>query len=181
MKQNSLLTIIILALLVVNIILSGIMMISFMGTNKKTADLVSDIAAVLNLELGVDEEEEEKEVPMSEQMPWAIEGALTIPLQNEKIFDEDGNVVSTKEHYIAFNVSFSLYTEGEGYKDYGAEFGNYESLIKDAINSTVSKHSIEECREDFDAIRAEMLEAVRQLFDKNEFIYKIAISELRYQ
>lgn len=83
--KNNLLTIIILALLVVNIILSGIMMISFMGTNKKTADLVSDIAAVLNLELGVDEEEEEPMIPMSEQVPWAIEGAMTIPLQNEKL------------------------------------------------------------------------------------------------
>ena len=181
MKQNNLLTIIILALLIVNIIMSGIMMISFMGTNKKTADLVSDIASVLQLELGVDEEEEVKEIPMSEQMPWAIEGALTIPLQNEKILNDEGNVVGTKEHYIAFNVSFSLYTKGEGYKEYGAEFGNYESLIKDAINSTVSKHTIEECREDFDSVRNEMLEAVRQLFDENEFIYKIAISELKYQ
>lgn len=179
--KNNLLTIIILALLIVNIILSGIMMISFMGTNKKTADLVSDIAAVLNLELGVDEEEAEVVIPMSEQVPWAIEGAMTIPLQNEKILDKDGNVVSTKEHYIAFNISFSLYTKGEGYKDYGAEFGNYETLIKDAINSTVSAHTIDECRNDFDAIRAEMLESVKELFDKNEFIYKIAISELKFQ
>ncbi len=181
MKQNNLLTIIILALLIVNIILSGIMMISFMGTNKKTADLVSDIAAVLNLELGVEAEGEEPEIPMSEQTPWAIEAPLTIPLQTEKVLDEEGNVVSTKDHYLKFNVSFSLYTEGEGYKDYGAAFGDYESLIKDAISSTVSKHTIDECRDDFDAIRAEMLEAVRQLFDKNEFIYKIAISELKYQ
>ena len=179
--KNNLLTIIILALLVVNIILSGIMMISFMGTNKKTADLVSDIAAVLNLELGVDEEEAEMAIPMSEQVPWAIEGAMTIPLQNEKTYDAEGNVISTKEHYIAFNVSFSLYTKGEGYKDYGAEFGNYEALIKDAINSTVTMHTIDECRNDFDAIRAEMLEAVKDLFDKNEFIYKIAISELKFQ
>lgn len=179
--KNNLLTIIILALLVVNIILSGIMMISFMGTNKKTADLVSDIAAVLNLELGVDTEEEETVIPMSEQVPWAIEGAMTIPLQSEKTLDEDGNVISTKEHYIAFNVSFSLYTKGEGYKEYGAEFGNYEALIKDAINSTVSVHTIDECRNDFDAIRAEMLESVKALFDKDEFIYKIAISELRFQ
>ena len=179
--KNNLLTIIILALLVVNIILSGIMMISFMGTNKKTADLVSDIAAVLNQELGVDEEEAETVIPMSEQVPWAIEGAMTIPLQNEKTYDEEGNVVSTKEHYIAFNVSFSLHTKGEGYKDYGAEFGNYEALIKDAINSTVTVHTIDECRNDFDAIRAEMLESVKALFDKNEFIYKIAISELKFQ
>lgn len=90
-------------------------------------------------------------------------------------------MISTKEHYIAFNVSFSLYTKGEGYKNYGEEFGNYETLIKDAINSTVSVHTIDECRNDFDAIRAEMLEAVKGLFDKNEFIYKIAISELKFQ
>ncbi len=179
--KNNLLTIIILALLIVNIILTGIMMISFMGTNKKTADLVSDIAAVLNLELGVDEDEEVIEIPMSEQTPWAMEGAMTIPLQSEQILDADGNVVSTKEHYIMFNVSFSLYTKGEGYKNYGETFGDYESLIQDAINSTVSKHSIDECRNDFETVREEMLVAVRGLFDKNEFIYKIAISEIKYQ
>lgn len=179
--KNNLLSIIILALLIVNIILSGIMMISFMGTNKKTADLVSDIAAVLNLELGVGEEEEVAEIPMSQQTPWAMEGAMTIPLQNETVLDEAGNAVSVKEHYIMFNVSFSLYNKGDGYKDYGEEFGNYESLIEDVINSTVSKHTIDECRNDFDAIREEMLEAVRGLFDKNEFIYKIAISEIKYQ
>lgn len=179
--KNNLLTIIILALLIVNIILSGIMMISFMGTNKKTADLVSDIAAVLNLELGVGEEEVEAEIPMSQQTPWALEGALTIPLQSEQVLDESGNVVSSKEHYIMFNVSFSLYTKGDGYKDYGATFGDYETLIKDAINSTVSSHTIDECRNDFETVREEMLEAVRGLFDKNEFIYKIAISEIKYQ
>ncbi len=179
--KNNLLTIIIMALLIVNIIMTGIMMISFMGTNKKTADLVSDIAAVLNLELGVDEGEEEAEVPMSQQIPWAMEGAMTIPLQSEQIFDADGNVTNTKEHYIMFNVSFSLNTKGDGYKAYGESFGNYESLIEDAINSTVSKHTIDECRNDFETVREEMLEAVRGLFDKNEFIYKIAISEIRYQ
>lgn len=180
--KNNLLTIIIMALLIVNIIMTGIMMISFMGTNKKTADLVSDIAAVLNLELGIDSEEDaEVEIPMSQQTPWAMEGAMTIPLQSEKVLDAQGNVESVKEHYIMFNVSFSLNTKGDGYKDYGATFGDYESLIEDAINSTVSKHTIDECRNDFEMVREEMLESVRGLFDKNEFIYKIAISEIRYQ
>lgn len=179
--KNNLFTVIIMALLVVNIIMTGIMMISFMGTNKKTADLVSDIAAVLNLELGVGEEEQEQEIPMSQQVPWAMESAMTIPLQNEKIYDADGNVTGTKEHYIMFNVSFSLNSKGDGYKAYGESFGDYESLIGDAINSVVSKHTIDECRDNFDEVREEMLEAVRDLFDKNEFIYKIAISEIKYQ
>ena len=181
MKKN-LLTIVILALLIVNIVLTSIMMISMMGTNKKTADLVSDIAAVLNLELGVgDEEEEEVEIPMSQQEIWNLDGNMTIPLQPEKIVDAAGNVTGSKDHYIQFSVSFSLDTKGEGYKDYGGEnIVNYESMVEDAINKTVSKHTIEECRNDFESIRAEILESVRALFDK-EFIYKVVINEIKFQ
>lgn len=50
MKKN-LLSILILVLLIVNIALTTVMMISVTGTNKKTAELVTSIATVLNLEL----------------------------------------------------------------------------------------------------------------------------------
>jgi flagellar FliL protein len=50
MKKN-LLTILILALMIVNVALSVITMISVTGTNKKTAALVDTIATVLNLEI----------------------------------------------------------------------------------------------------------------------------------
>ena len=49
MKKN-LLSIIILALLVVNLGMTGFMMLSVMTTNSKTAKLISDIAAALELE-----------------------------------------------------------------------------------------------------------------------------------
>lgn len=171
MKKN-LLSIIILALLIVNIVLTSIMMISMMGTNKKTADLVSDIAAVLNLELGIaNGEDEVVEIPMSQQEIWNLDSSMTIPLRSE-----DG-----KDHYIQFTVSFSLDTKGEGYKQYGGEnIANYESVVKDAITSTVSQHTIDDCRNDFDTIRAEILESVKGLFDK-EFIYKVAINEIKFQ
>ena len=50
MKKN-LLSILILVLLLVNIALTSVMMISVIGTNKKNAELVTSIAAVMNLEL----------------------------------------------------------------------------------------------------------------------------------
>ena len=50
MKKN-LLTIVILALLLVNIALTAVMMISVTTTNNKTANLVTTIATVMNLEL----------------------------------------------------------------------------------------------------------------------------------
>ncbi len=180
MKKN-LLTIIIIALLIVNIVLTGIMMISMMGTNKKTADLVSDIAAVLNLELGVEEEEEVVEIPMSQQFIWNLTDKLEIPLQSEDIVDTEGNVTGKKDHYIVFTtIAFSLDTKAKGYKEYGENIANYESMVRDAVTSTVSKHTIDDCRNDFDTIREEVLEAVRGLFDE-EFIYNVAISGIKYQ
>lgn len=179
MKKN-LFSIIIIALLVVNIVMTGIMMISMMGTNKKTADLVSDIAAVLNLELGVGEEEAEVEIPMSQQYIWNLEGTMTIPLQSEPVYDAEGKVTGSKDHYIAFDISFALDMKGEGYKEYGENIANYESLVKDAVTATVSKHTIEECRNDFDTVRDEILVAVQDLFDK-EFVYKVAINGIKYQ
>ena len=53
-------------------------------------------------------------------------------------------------------------------------------LSADAITKTVSKHTIEECRNDFETIREEILVAVKALFDK-EFIYKVAINEIKFQ
>ena len=180
MKKN-LLSFVILALVLVNIVLTSIMMISMLGTNKKTADLVSDIAAVLNLELGMDEEEEKVEIPMSQQEIWNLDGSMTIPLQSEAVVDEQGNVIGQKDHYIQFTVSFSLDTKGEGYKDYGGEnITNYESMVEDAITKTVSAHTIDECRNDFESIREEILVSVQSLFDK-EFIYKVAINEIKFQ
>ncbi len=180
MKKN-LLTIIIIALLIVNIVLTGIMMISMMGTNKKTADLVSDIAAVLNLELGVEEEEEVVEIPMSQQFIWNLTDKLEIPLQSEDIVDVNGNITGKKDHYIVFEtIAFSLDTKAKGYKEYGENIANYESMVRDAVTSTVSKHTIDDCRNDFDTIRKDVLEAVRALFDE-EFIYNVAISGIKYQ
>ena len=180
MKKN-LLTIIVIALLIVNIVMTGIMMVSMMGTNKKTADLVSDIAAVLNLELGVEEEEEVVEIPMSQQFIWNLTDKLEIPLQSEDIVDVNGNITGKKDHYIVFEtIAFSLDTKAKGYKEYGENIANYESMVRDAVTSTVSKHTIDDCRNDFDTIRKDVLEAVRALFDE-EFIYNVAISGIKYQ
>lgn len=172
MKRN-LLSVLILALLIVNVILTSIMMVNVTQTNRKTAELVGNIAAVLNLELNPMGEDEM--IPMEQLEVYDISSSMTIPLRSE----------DDKSHYVVFNVSFSLNTKGEGYKKYGGEnFASYESLIKDAISSTVSQYTVDECidNEKFEAIRKEILKSVKALFvGENEFIYKVAISERKTQ
>ena len=111
MKKN-LLSIIILALLIVNIVLTSIMMFSVTGASKKTAALVNDIAAVLDLELEANKANDENqvvEVAMEDMEVYELSEKLTIPCKK----GEDG-----KDHYYIANVSLSMNTKDSGYKKY---------------------------------------------------------------
>ena len=172
MKKN-LLTVLILALVLVNVILSAVMMFSVMSTNSKTAALVNQVATILNLELG---EPGEERVSLSDLSLWNLtmnNNRMIIPLASE-----DGEA-----HYIGFEeVAFSLNTKAEGYKTYGeaVEAGTYESIVKDVITETVSKYTLAECNTNFDMIKAEILKNVQDLFDQ-DFIHSVAISGIQTQ
>lgn len=175
MKKN-LLSVIILALLIVNIVLTSIMMFSVTGASKKTSALVNDIASVLSLELENNstaaEGTETVEIPMENVEVFDISGELTIPCKQ----GEDGS-----DHYCITNVSLSLNTKDKGYKKYGGEeLTARESLIKSEIFEVFRDHTIDEVREDIDSIGAEILNRIQTMFD-SEFIFKVSFSNTLYQ
>ena len=81
MKKN-LLSIVILALLIVNLVMTSIMMISVTGTNKKTAAIVTDIASILKLELNPNGEAEtaEEVVSLEDTQVYDLPEAMTITI-----------------------------------------------------------------------------------------------------
>ncbi len=173
MKKN-LLTVIILALLVVNIVLTSVLMFSVMGTNKKTAELVTNIATVLDLELTVPgEDKDAEEISLADTAVHNFTSAMTIPLAGE----------DDKQRYIIFEISLSMNTKHEDYKEYGETIAERESLMEDAINSVVSTYTEAECREDLKnglaGLKAEILAAIQELF-QSDFIYKVAINEVKF-
>lgn len=171
MKKN-LLTVLILALLLVNIVLTSVLMFSVMSTNKKTAELVTNIATVMNLELTVPGEEQQVEVSLTDTEVYALANSMTIPLKN------DGT--SDKATYMVFDVAFSLNMKHDDYETYGGEaMATYESLIKDAVSTVVSSHTQSECMDDIEGLKAEILDAVQDLF-QSDFIYKVSISEPKF-
>lgn len=177
MKKN-ILSIIILALLIVNIVLTSVMMFNVTSTNKKVADLVGNIATVMNLELTVPGQEVKEEISLKDTAFYAIANPMTMPLAAE--ITADGQ---KKEGYLVCNVSFSLNTKHKDYKTYGSDeaMAEQEELIKDAINTIVSRHTSSELRADagLESLKAEILAAVQELF-QSDFIYKVSISEVKY-
>ncbi|MDE7269527.1 MAG: flagellar basal body-associated FliL family protein [Acetatifactor sp.] len=177
MKKN-ILSIIILALLIVNIVLTSVMMFNVTSTNKKVADLVGNIATVMNLELTVPGQETKEEISLKDTAFYAIANPMTMPLAAEVVGDGQ-----SKQGYLVCNVSFSLNTKHKDYKTYGSDeaMAEQEGLLKDAINTIVSKHTASELQADpgLEGLKAEILAAVQELF-QSDFIYKVSISEVKY-
>jgi len=169
MKKN-LLTVLILALLMVNLALTGIMAFSVMNTNKKTAELIGNIATVLNFELSTPgEETEDTSVSLADTEVKDLTGSMTIPLAN------DG---SGKQSYIVFEVFLSMNTKHPDYAEYGATIGDRESLIKDRITAVVSQKTEAECQ-DLELLKQDILDAIQKLFN-SDFIYSVGLNGIKY-
>ena len=172
MKKN-MISIAILALLIVNIVISAITLASVMGTNKKTAALVTDIAAAIKLDLGEDAiEEAEISVPMEDVVTYDIV-EMMIPLK--KGMTAEG-VPEAKDHYLLASLTLSMNSKDDDYKTYG-DLTTRESLIKGEIHDVIAGYTLDEVRdrEIIHAIEKEILERIQTLFD-SQFIYKVTIT-----
>lgn len=180
MKKN-LLSILILVLLIVNIAMTAVMMISVTGTNKKTAELITNIATVLNLELYSPGGIPLADVPLSETETYEM-SELMIPLKRSTVVNEDGTTsTSSKQNYLIFTPSLFQNTKNKDYKAYGGEekIASKVKLIEDTITGVVREHTLEECQDDLDGIRDEILAEIQRLFD-SDFIFKIGLSGIKF-
>lgn len=174
MKKN-LLSILILALLIVNIVLNVIVMISVTSTNKKTASLIGNIATILNLELEKgDEQEGEVVVSMEDTATYDIADKLTVPLRMES--EENGG--DGKQHFLVVSVSLAMNIKDKGYETYGTEeaMKAKEGMIKGEITDVISGYTLSDVQRDGDAVREEILQRLQNMFD-SKFIYKVTFRD----
>ena len=166
MKKN-LISVVILALLVVNIVFSAITLFSVAGTNKKTAALVTDIASAIKLDLDLaDPNAGEPVVPMADVATYDI-AELTIPL---KAMEGDDKV----------SVTLSMNMKDKDYSTYGEDLDSRRSLIISEINNVISQRTMDEAKESNHIFEDEILEKIQTMFD-SKFIYKVTITSAIYQ
>lgn len=170
MKKN-LLSVLILALLIVNIILTTVMMVSVVGTNAKTGKLVTSIATVLDLEYNEPGKETAAEVPLSQTDTYDM-AELTVLLSP----GEGGEQV-----YIVFDMTLAMDTKHKDYKKLGNSetLADYDMMIRSTVENVVASYTKDECRSNFDEITDEILKEVQNLF-QSDFIYRVAISNVKY-
>lgn len=170
MRKN-MLSILILALLIVDVVLTAIMMFSITGTAKKTSALIDDISAAINLDLKNQSATSTGapivDVPIDQIEVVAIPDEMTIPLAK----GADG-----KDHYYLVAVSLSVNTKHADYKKLRPTVDTQVDLVKGEIISVIGSHTLEEVQENPDIIRMEILQRIQTLFD-SQFIFNVTFTK----
>ena len=153
MKKN-LLTVIILALVLVNLILTAVLAFSVIPQTKKSNELIDQVCAAINIEL-------EEEIAV-----YNITDNFTVNLAD----NGDG-----KKHYAVFSVGLSVNKTSESYATYGGdemtELTDKETIIRSDINTVVAKYTEEEFNADGQkAVKEEILSKMQDLFGSDYIV-----------
>ena len=168
MKKN-LVSIMILALLIVNIVLTSIMMFSISSTNRKTASLVGDVASAISLDLQ-GSGGGETSVPLENTATYTI---ADMQIALKKSVDENG-VPDEKDHYAQMSVVISMNNAHEDYKTYGEQIAEREDLIKGKITEVVGQYTMEEAKANPQAISNDILSSIQALYS-SDFIFDVTL------
>ena len=137
MKKN-LLAVIILALVLVNLILTAVLVFSIIPQTKKSNELIDQVCAAINIELEGGQNKDSSAVPIEEIAVYNITDNFTVNLAD----NGDG-----KKHYAVFSVGLSVNKTSESYATYGGdemtELTDKETIIRSDINTVVAKYTEE--------------------------------------
>lgn len=171
MKKN-LLSVLILALVLANLILTAILAFSIIPQTKKANELINKVCNAIDLEL---ESGKNIQVPVENIEEYNIEAEFMCNLKDSG---------DDKNHIAIFTVSLLLNTDSEEYKakDGGKDkIAAKEGIIKDQINSIVSRYTDSEFKEDgYSVVKQDILKSLQDIFGV-EFIVGVSFPSVKVQ
>ena len=172
MKRN-LITVIILALVVVNLVLTAVLTITIIPETQKANELITKVCSAIDLDLQAGDTAGSLSINVSDMADYSVDegGTMTINLADSG----DGNL-----HYAVLVISLSLDTTNDDYINTYSDLTPYDSIISDTIKTVVAAHTIDDMRNDEDGVKEEILEALQTLF-KSAFIVRVNFSSATYQ
>ena len=171
MKKN-LLTIIILAFQVVQVVILGFILLSLMTTNSKAVTVLNDVAAAFELEQagglggGVDPTSVNQDVALTDRMTHPVNNgeAMTITLAMGS---------DNKQHYAQVTLDLLMDATNPDYATYSGLLASLDSSIDSVVQTVVGKYTYDNVTQSQEAIRQEILQELWSLFEDTTFIFNI--------
>ena len=157
MKKN-LITVIVLALVLVNLVLTAILTITILPETKKANELITQVCSAINLELNSGSVKSD---------------ATSVPIDQLAAFDIEEMTINLKD-------SGDGKKQSDGYKDYGEKMPDWKSQIQSQITSVVSGFTYEEFNADQQKVQDSILTNVQKLFN-SDFIVGVGFPTVTSQ
>lgn len=155
-----------------NLVLTAILTFTIVPQTKKSNELINQVCSAINLELESGDNKDTAAVPIENIEVYNITDSFTVNLADSG----DG-----KKHYAVFSVGLSMNTQSDGYKTYGGAEGltAKETIIRSEINTIVGSYTVDDFNADGQkAVKAEILEAMQNMFGGSDFIVGVNFSSV---
>lgn len=171
MKKN-MLTILILALSILNLVLGAVIVFTVVPTTIRTNALISKVASAIDLELQDTTASDEPAVDIANLEEYPIPEDLTINLKKEEN--------DSTSHYAAVSISLFINKKAKDYKDLRPSVDSNVSVIKEIISDEFSKYTVNEVTENKDVIKEAILNRIQEYF-QSDLITSISVGKLLVQ
>lgn len=159
MKKN-LLSVIILALVFANFILSGIIVFTLVPQTKQANTLITKVCEAINLEVNSGATNGLSNLPVNQIATYAVNAGETMTTNLASGGSEES-------HYAVFSVSLNLNNESDEYKKNNTTvIVDKESIILDKINAVVRSYTLEELNADggMEKLKKDVLKQLQNMF-----------------
>lgn len=156
MKKN-ILTIVIMAATLINVILSAVLVFSVMPAMNKTSNLVDKVASVIDLEIE-DANAEEQEYTIDDLVAYTKTYDEKVNINLKKEAGEDKNRYA---QLSGFTLSFN--TKAEDYSEISESIQGNDVYVDDIVKETISSYSASTI--DLVKVRAEIIKKIQEKYN----------------
>ncbi len=168
MKKN-ILTVVIMAATVINLVLTIVLVFSVMPAMNKTSNLIDKVASVIDLEIEDKNKDEEYTMADLEPLSMTYDAKQTWNLATEEGSDE--------KHYIQLDgITISLNTKAEDFENIKTQLSTNDVYAKDLVKKTITSYTID----DFDQVKAckECAKKLSEMYDTKAIVEVILVGTL---
>ena len=157
MKKN-LISVLILALVFANFVLTAILMFSVLPETKKANTLIEKVCSAIDLDLNSGAASGVSNVPIDQQDIYKVNAGEKITTNLAK--GSDG-----KNHYDVLKVSLVLNKKSDNYATYNQDFfTSQDETIKNDIIQVIGNYTVDEFEANKEEAKGEILSDMQELF-----------------
>jgi len=166
MKKN-LLSVVILALVFVNFVLTAMLMFTVLPQTKKANAMIEAVCAAIDLELKSGAGDTVHNIPTANVAEYKLNEGETMTINLAMSDDDD------EQRYAVLTVTLSYNTKSDGFKEFGEEgIKAKEGQIMNNINEVIRHYTKEEFDANVPKVQREILEDLQAMFG-SDFIVAV--------